>query len=314
MQVTKILLIGQVVLAGATAAVGLSGPSASERAKAEAKVVAEAKLDSAKKAALAEAEAKAAPGHGDEHGGGEPGKEAHGASAPAHAAKAASHRGAEGHPPPAGEGTGRQAGSEHGAALPALAGDPKAIARLLLDGNARFATGQGGGVDLVSQREHAAGGQHPGVMVLGCADSRVPPELVFDRGVGELFVVRSAGNLAEPVAVGSLEYAAEHLHTKVLLVLGHERCGAVQAALSEEKMPTPNLEAIVGRILPAVKGLKAWAEGTDLVHLAVEANVQRQAQEVLRASPVLRHAITAGEIGLLKAVYDLDSGRVRPLP
>jgi carbonic anhydrase len=308
MQVTKILLIGQVVLAGAAAAVGLSGPSASERAKVEAKAAAEAKLAAAKKGG--EGEGKANGEHGAERGRDKGSSEAHWAK-PGHAA--------DGHAPVGGH-AGGHAKVEHAAAHApghapaALAGDPKAIARLLLEGNARFASGQRGSFDVVSQREHAAGGQHPGVMVLGCADSRVPPELVFDRGVGELFVVRSAGNLAEPVAVGSLEYAAEHLHAKVLLVLGHERCGAVQAALTEEKMPTPNLEAVVGRILPGVKGLKAWAEGADLVHLAVEANVQRQAQEVLRTSPVLRRAVTAGEIGLLKAVYDLDSGQVRPLP
>jgi carbonic anhydrase len=150
-------------------------------------------------------------------------------------------------------------------------------------------------------------------MVLGCADSRVPPELIFDRGVGEMFVVRSAGNIAEPVAVGSLEYAVEHLHAKVLLVMGHENCGAVKAALSEEKMPTPSLEALVGYVAPGIKGLKAWAEGDDLVHMAVEANVRRQADELLKRSPLLRQAVAKGEIVILKAVYNLDTGRVRPI-
>jgi carbonic anhydrase len=199
------------------------------------------------------------------------------------------------------------AGAAHG-----LAGEPKAIAKALLEGNTRF-VGGGGHHDLTRQREDSKGTQHPGAMVLGCADSRVSPELVFDRGIGELFVVRSAGNIAEPVAVGSLEYAAEHLHANVLVVLGHERCGAVQAALAGGKMPTPNLEALVGYIAPAVGGLKAWAEGADLVRLAVEANVRRQADELLRLSPLLRKAVVSGEVTILKAVYDLDTGRVRPL-
>ena len=150
-------------------------------------------------------------------------------------------------------------------------------------------------------------------MVLGCADSRVAPELVFDRGIGELFVVRSAGNIAEPVAVGSLEYAVEHLHAKVLVVLGHDKCGAVKAALSEAKMPTENLETMVGYIAPGLKGLKGWADGPDLVRLAVEANVRRQADELLRRSPLLRKAVAKDEIVILKAVYDIHTGRVRPL-
>jgi carbonic anhydrase len=191
--------------------------------------------------------------------------------------------------------------------------DPKQVALNLLAGNARFADGRRNPLDLVEQREVSAGGQHPGVMVLGCADSRVPPELIFDRGVGEMFVVRSAGNIAEPVAVGSLEYAAEHLHTKVLLVLGHEKCGAVQAALSEAKLPSTNLEAMVDAISPAVRELKAWVSGDQLIHMAVEANVRRQADEVLRRSALLRAAVARKELTVLKAVYDLQTGRVRPL-
>jgi carbonic anhydrase len=214
--------------------------------------------------------------------------------------------------PAAAHGAHKDKDEHHGAAAHGLAGEPKAIAKALLEGNTRF-VGGGGHHDLTRQREDSKGTQHPGAMVLGCADSRVSPELVFDRGIGELFVVRSAGNIAEPVAVGSLEYAAEHLHAKVLVVLGHERCGAVQAALAEGKMPTPNLEALVGYIAPAVGGLKAWAEGPDLVRLAVEANVRRQADELLRLSPLLRKAVASGEVTILKAVYDLDTGRVRPL-
>jgi carbonic anhydrase len=204
-------------------------------------------------------------------------------------------------------------GEESEPAQSSFGSDPKQVAQNLLAGNARFADGRRNPLDLVEQREVSAGGQHPGVMVLGCADSRVPPELIFDRGVGEMFVVRSAGNIAEPVAVGSLEYAAEHLHTKVLLVLGHEKCGAVQAALSEAKLPSTNLEAMVDAISPAVRELKAWVSGDQLIHMAVEANVRRQAEEVLRRSALLRAAVARKELTVLKAVYDLQTGRVRPL-
>jgi carbonic anhydrase len=191
--------------------------------------------------------------------------------------------------------------------------DPRIVARTLLEGNSRFMEGHRSPYNLIEQREVASGGQHPGVMVLGCADSHVPPELIFDRGVGEMFVVRSAGNIAEPIAVGSLEYGAEHLRAKVLLVLGHEKCGAVVAALSESKMPSVNLEAVVSSILPAVKELKGWAEGDELVHLAVEANVRRQADEVLKRSPMLREAVQRKSLTLLKGVYDIKTGLVRPL-
>jgi carbonic anhydrase len=199
------------------------------------------------------------------------------------------------------------------AAPAALPSDPKAMAQVLLAGNARFMEGVRTGFNLVQQREASAGTQRPGVMVLGCADSQVSPELVFDRGVGEMFVVRSVGNIAEAVAVGSLEYAAERLDAKVLLVLGHEKCGAVQAALSEAKMPSPNLEAVMASILPAVKELKSWSDGDQLMHMAVEANVRRQAEEVLRRSPMLRQMVTRKELTVLKAVYDMETGQVHPL-
>ena len=194
-----------------------------------------------------------------------------------------------------------------------LGTDPKAIARELLAGNGRFASGERTNYDLTAQRKHAEDGQHPAAMVLGCADSRVPPELVFDRGLGELFVVRSAGNIAEPVAVGSLEYAAEHLHTKVIVVLGHDECGAVKASMAGGKLPSENLEAMVKYIAPGLKGLKSWADGPDLVRLGVESNVRRQGEELLRRSPILRKAVAKEEILILKAVYDIHTGRVRPL-
>jgi carbonic anhydrase len=194
-----------------------------------------------------------------------------------------------------------------------LGTDPKAIARELLAGNGRFASGEQTKYDLTAQRKHAEDGQHPSAMVLGCADSRVPPELIFDRGVGELFVVRSAGNIADPVAAGSLEYAAEHLHTKVIVILGHDECGAVKASLAGGKLPSDNLEAMVNYIAPGLKGLKGWADGPELIRLGVEANVRRQGEELLRRSSILRKAVAKDEIMILKAVYDIHTGRVRPL-
>ena len=289
MKITKFVVIGQLVAsAGLLGAFLLRSPAVPAAAAASA----------VHGSAAAEAGHAPKPGTPAAHGTAKPGDE----HAPADSdAEKNEHA-------PAGKSGTKGAHVDH-----RLGTDAKAIAKALLAGNTRFTTGHGSHPDLTSQRTASAAGQHPGAMVLGCADSRVPPELVFDRGIGELFVVRSAGNIAEPVAVGSLEYAAEHLHAKVLLVLGHEKCGAVQAALSEGKMPSPNLEAVVSHIAPAVSGLKQWAEGGDLVRMAVEANVRRQADEILRRSPMLRAAVAKGEIKLLKAVYDLETGRVRPL-
>jgi carbonic anhydrase len=291
MKITKFVVIGQLVASGVLLAVFALKSTGSAVPHASAATATAEHADPA---------ADHGPAKDDDH-------------APAKGALASAGHGAKGDKAAKPGKTAAAAGGHGHGSTPGLGTEPKEIAKALLEGNARFTSGELSHPDLTQQREANANTQHPGVMVLGCADSRVSPELVFDRGIGELFVVRSAGNIAEPVAVGSLEYAAEHLHAKVLLVLGHEKCGAVQAALSEGKMPSPNLEALVAHILPATKGLKSWADGPDLVRIAVEANVRRQAEEILRRSPILRAAVAKGEITLLKAVYDLETGRVRPL-
>lgn len=187
---------------------------------------------------------------------------------------------------------------------------PESIWADLLEGNRRFVAGRPRARELVRSRQALAEGQHPRVIVLGCADSRVSPELVFDKGLGDLFVVRTAGNIADLVALGSIEYAAEHLHARVLVVLGHERCGAVTAAASGEAMPTPNLEAIVKKIAPALEPLKGRARGEELVRLGVEANVHQSAKDILASSPIVRHAAAEGKLTIIKAVYRLRTGEV----
>lgn len=180
----------------------------------------------------------------------------------------------------------------------------------LVEGNRRFVSGKSKTRPLVAAREELAKGQHPQVIVLGCADSRVSPELVFDKNLGELFVVRTAGNIADPIALGSLEYAAEHLHSKVLVVLGHEKCGAVAAAASGEKMPTANLDAIVKKIFPVIEKYTLCAQGDQLLGLAVEANVAQSARDIVADSPILQKEIAAGELTVIRAVYKLKSGEV----
>ncbi len=183
----------------------------------------------------------------------------------------------------------------------------------LVTGNRRFVMGLPRARDHVKAREELFQGQHPKAIVLACADSRVGPELVFDKGLGSLFVVRSAGNIADPILLGSIEYAAEHLHAPLLVIVGHEKCGAVSAAVSGAKLPSPNLEAIVRKIAPALEGLKGGLNTDERLSLAVEANVHRSASDILRHSPMLRDLVEEGKLTIIKAVYQLKTGEVRRL-
>jgi len=183
----------------------------------------------------------------------------------------------------------------------------------LADGNQRFVSGQPTSHDLVSQRHALEKNQHPLVAVLSCSDSRVPPEIVFDQGLGELFVVRVAGNSADPSGIGSLEYAVEHLGTVMIVVLGHQSCGAVTAACAGEKMPTPNLEAVVQPISQSCSVAKEHHAGEGLVDFAIRDHVHKTAQELLARSTVLRHAHDEGKLAIVEAYYSLDSGAVTKL-
>jgi carbonic anhydrase len=183
----------------------------------------------------------------------------------------------------------------------------------LLEGNRRFIAGKPQERALIPTRQELAKGQAPKVIVLGCSDSRVVPTIVFDKSLGDLFVIRTAGNVADPIALGSIEYAAEHLHSAVLVVLGHEKCGAVAAAAAGGKVESRNLKAIVSRINPALKPLRETVKGDELVRLGVEANVQMVAQTVLAKSKVLAGLVQEEKLTVFKAVYRLDSGEVARL-
>ncbi|HXC43607.1 MAG TPA: carbonic anhydrase [Candidatus Dormibacteraeota bacterium] len=184
----------------------------------------------------------------------------------------------------------------------------------LMDGNQRFISGQTKPRELVQLRHTLAKGQHPRVIVLTCSDSRVPPELVFDQNLGDLFVIRAAGNIADAIELGSIEYAVEHLGSALLVVLGHEKCGAVTAACSGEKMPTANLQAIVDKIDPAVAQARTYATPAGLLDAAILENVHQSARDVLANSEVLRHAHEEGKLAVIEAVYKLEAGEVVRLP
>ena len=183
----------------------------------------------------------------------------------------------------------------------------------LMKGNRRFITGKHTNGRFVSSRKKLVKGQHPDVIVIGCADSRVPPELVFDKNLGELFVIRTAGNIADPIALGSIEYAAEHLHSKVFVVLGHESCGAVGAALSKDTMPTKNLKAVVNPIRRSFKSDKDCKRGSKNNIKCVKLNVARSAQDIISKSPIMRKLVKEKKITVIEAVYKMESGKVERL-
>ena len=196
---------------------------------------------------------------------------------------------------------------------------PEALERLL-EGNRRFASGMRNADSLSSRRAELVTGQAPFAIVLGCSDSRVPAELVFDQGLGDLFVIRVAGNVVAPSQIGSVEFAAERFGTRLVVVLGHSQCGAVLATLEElrrpDNTPSRNLRSIVNRIRPAVEGLLATDPGRDretLVSEAVRANVRFAVNQLRHGSDVLEQLIERDGLLVVGAEYSLESGLVRVL-
>lgn len=153
----------------------------------------------------------------------------------------------------------------------------------------------------------AQSGQHPYAVILGCADSRVPPELIFDEGLGDLFVIRDAGNVVDDEVLGSIEYAVEHLGVRLVVVLGHEQCGAVSAAVAGGEAPG-HIRTVVESIRPAVE--ESANQPGDRVHNCVVANARRVAAQVRESEPLLKHAVEAGRVLVVAANYDLMTSRV----
>jgi carbonic anhydrase len=179
-----------------------------------------------------------------------------------------------------------------------------------VNGRARFPTVQ---KEILAQ---LAKGQRPYATILGCSDSRVPPELVFDAGFGELFIIRVAGNVVSPEVMGTLQYAAVHLGTPLFVVLGHEGCGAVQAALAAKfqgARDRSRIERLLENITPGLDTIRADATVEEQMHAAVEANVRWSMHQLL-ATPEAQARAAEGVIKLVGAVYELTTGRVRFLP
>jgi carbonic anhydrase len=159
----------------------------------------------------------------------------------------------------------------------------------------------------LARRKDLVSGQHPFAVILSCADSRVPPELVFDEGLGDLFVIRVAGNIVDDAVLGSIEYAVEHLGTKLVLVLAHEKCGAVTAAIEGGKAPG-HLAALLTAIQPSVEAT-ANLPG-DRIHLCVLENSRRVARQIRQSEPILKEAVDRNELKVVAADYALDTGKV----
>jgi carbonic anhydrase len=194
----------------------------------------------------------------------------------------------------------------------------EALARLR-EGNRRFASGVRIGDMLVSQsrRSELASGQEPFAIVLGCSDSRVPAEIVFDQGLGDLFVIRVAGNIVASSQIGSVEFAVDRFGTPLVVVLGHSQCGAVLATLEELMRPrekqSRNLRPIVDRIRPSVEALLATElkdDSTALVRQAVRSNVRVSASQLRHGSDVLEPRIQDGRLLVVGAEYSLETGVV----
>jgi len=192
-------------------------------------------------------------------------------------------------------------------------GADEALSRLTA-GNRRFRDGAATHPhQSASWRHEVAAGQHPFAVVLGCADSRVPPEVVFDQGVGDLFDVRVAGNVLDDLVLGSIEFAVGGFAPPLLVVLGHERCGAVTAtigAIESGEAPPAHLGAIVDRLRPVVE---PFLDAPDPVDAGVVANVAAVAAQLVADSEVVAAAVAAGDLRIVGARYDLGSGRVTVL-
>ncbi len=164
-------------------------------------------------------------------------------------------------------------------------------------------------------RAGLATSQKPYAVILSCSDSRVPPEVIFDKGLGEIFVVRVAGNIPDPIVLGSIEYAAEHLGSPLVMVLEHERCGAVTATVDAKGKSTgsSNIDALVKTIDPAVKAARKKCPGAskgELVECAADINARNVAASLTRNSKILRHLVAEKKLKIVVAKYDLDDGVV----
>ncbi|MBI3397640.1 MAG: carbonic anhydrase [Deltaproteobacteria bacterium] len=181
----------------------------------------------------------------------------------------------------------------------------------LVDGNKRFVEGKQVQKDIGNtRRTELTKGQQPFAVILSCSDSRVPPEHIFDQGLGDIFVVRVAGNVADPIELGSVEYAAEHLGSPLILVLGHQMCGAVKATVAGGK-PEGNIGSIVKKIEPAVKKARAQNKDKDKVlDAAILENTKNTVAALTQKSAIIKHLVEEKKVKIAAGVYNMSTGKV----
>jgi carbonic anhydrase len=181
----------------------------------------------------------------------------------------------------------------------------------LLDGNKRYAAmKQTHPNQDRARRDEVKGGQKPFAVIVGCSDSRVPPEILFDRGIGDLFIIRLAGNIVDDTALGSIEYAVDHLGTRLVAVLGHSKCGAVTATAKGGDVPG-HIGSIVKLIAPALDRIKD--KPGDLVDNAIRENAKLVAAAIASSKPILEKMVQEGKIAVVPLYYDIDTGLVETL-
>jgi carbonic anhydrase len=190
---------------------------------------------------------------------------------------------------------------------------PEDFWNALVTGNKEYVKGTITYDHLKEERAELADHQFPPMTILSCSDSRVPPELVFNQSIGALFVVRAAGNIADSYGIASVEYAIAQGYTSLLVVLGHENCGAVKAAMATGDPGSPSLLGLVERIRMSFRGGEWNSEEPAMVRKAVDENTRASAAALLAQSSIIRDAVTSGKVKLVCAYYDLHTGEVKKL-
>jgi carbonic anhydrase len=185
---------------------------------------------------------------------------------------------------------------------------PEEVLNRLMEGNKRYMAGELEAKDVKGRRESSLQGQKPFATVVACSDSRVEPVYIFDTNIEELFGIQTAGNVIDPVTIGSIEYAVAHLNTPVVMILGHEKCGAVTAAYDGHR--EGNITSIMEKIEPAIKDVeRSEDKAADVVKCAA-ANVKAVMAELVERSEIVRTAVEKGETKLVGAMYHLEDGHV----
>ena len=182
----------------------------------------------------------------------------------------------------------------------------------LLAGNQRFVRGERAPRSFDLRREKLVAGQKPQAIILGCSDSRVSPGTLFDQNLGEIFVVRTAGQVLGSSVLASIEYAVDHLQAPLFMILGHEKCGAVTAAIAHEGQAQGNIGALLGQIQPAIERARQLNTGPDnMVEKVTDLHLEELAKQVLQESDIISQAVAEGRLRLITAKYQIASGEVK---